>query len=111
MPLHRHRKRRRGGHSKRFYQSVGRARLDHQAWREFAHALRMQRIHLDRIVVSKRAQHAAGDECHRMSRRVLPLKRIVLVLAVIELALLILQALPQRAAEGNIHFLTTAAQT
>ena len=89
---------------------VARARLDAQAAAEFAHALAMERIHLQAFCTAREAlQLPAGLEPDLMDGRVLALDGLIFRLAVIEETRHFMKFLPERAAEGNIDLLEATA--
>src|SRR5580658_1677826 len=108
VPLHRERKLWCALDAKRLHHSVRCARFHGKTASELTHALGMERVHADPIGAGDAPQLSIGLEDHLVCELVLPLDRQRLVLAVIHVAGYLVQLLPQRAPEGDVHLLEAA---
>ncbi len=109
MPLHAEGEALRTVGPERLDQPVARQRLDRQPLAQAFHALRVQGIDPHGVGAGERMQHPSRHQADLVRRSVLHFERLVLVLAVIEQSLHLVQRLMQRAAEGDVHLLEAAA--
>src|SRR5579863_2335734 len=111
VPLHCHRKALRLLDAERLDQAIGRTRLDGEPRAEAIDSLRVQRVDAQALVARQLAQHPTLLEHDVVRGTVLDLEGQSLVLAMIELALELVDFLMECATEGDVHLLEPAANT
>ncbi len=112
MPLHGERKAARRSDAEGLDDAIARARLDDETAAQLAHALSVERIHLQAVrTAGQPLQQPAGRERDLVHRRVLAFDRLVLRFAVVEVAGHFVELLPERAAKGDIDFLEATADS
>ena len=108
MPLHPDCECRRLADAESLDEPIRRTRFDLEGRRQILHALGVQGIDPPTRSAAKTREQASGLHFDVMCRPVLLLERLRFILAMIELALDFLYALPEGAAEGDVHFLESA---
>lgn len=111
MPLNCQRECRRCGDAESLDQAVGRIRLDDQPLAEPIDPLPVQGIDARARPPGERAQQPTGFKRDLMSRPVLHVQGLSLIVTMIKIALHLVHALVERAAEGDVDLLATAADS
>ena len=109
MPLHAQSEIRCVSDPERLDDSVGSARLDGQILPQRFDSLPMQGIDLQAILSGDFVQSSSGLQEDFVGRPVLHVQRRGFIFAVIEVPLYLVQPLMQRASEGDVHLLKSAA--